>query len=109
VGAATAPGGAAAGSVRGMTVKLHRCPFRFLHTDLDACWKVQRALDEQGIDYEIVTEWRMYPKGSRSRLKQLSGQTNLPVLEFEDGSVYREESSDMAARIRAGELGVSSP
>ena len=27
-----------------------------------------------------------------------------PRIEFEDGRVYREESSDMAARIRAGKL-----
>jgi hypothetical protein len=27
-----------------------------------------------------------------------------PVIEFENGSVYREESKDMAARIRAGRL-----
>lgn len=90
-----------------MAIRLHRCPFRFLHTDLDSCWKVQHALDEQGIDYEIVTEWRLLPKGARTRLKELSGQTDLPVIEFEDGSVYRAESSDMAARIRAGELGTT--
>ena len=35
-------------------LKLHRCSWTFLHTDLDACWKVQRALDEQGVDYEVV-------------------------------------------------------
>jgi len=35
-------------------LKLHRCSWTFLHTDLDACWKVQRALDEQGIEYEVV-------------------------------------------------------
>jgi hypothetical protein len=26
------------------------------------------------------------------------------VIEFEDGTVYREESAEMAARIRAGKL-----
>lgn len=89
-----------------MTIKLHRCPFTFIHNDFDACWKVQKALDDQGIDYEVVKEWR-FPRGRRTRLKELSGQVFLPVIEFEDGTAYRAESADMAARIRAGELGTS--
>lgn len=84
-------------------VKLHRCPFTFLHTDLDSCWKVQRALDEQGIEYEIVKE-PGHPRSRRTELEKLSGQRMLPVIEFEDGSVYREESGDMAATVRSGRL-----
>jgi hypothetical protein len=34
----------------------------------------------------------------------VSGQQSYPVIQFEDGSVYREESKDMAARVRAGKL-----
>ena len=37
---------------------------------------------------------------------RLSGQTKYPVIQFEDGSVYREESRDMAATIKAGLLDV---
>ncbi|MCW2967038.1 MAG: hypothetical protein JWM71_810 [Solirubrobacteraceae bacterium] len=84
-------------------VKLHRCPFLFLHTDVDACWKVQRALDEQGVEYEIVKE-PYFPKSRRTEVERLSGQRLLPVIEFEDGSGYRAESDDMAARIRDGAL-----
>jgi len=84
-------------------VKLHRCPFTFLHTDLDSCWKVQRALDEQGVEYDLVKEPSL-PRSRRKDVIAMSGQNLLPVIEFEDGSVYREESSDMAATIRAGEL-----
>jgi glutathione S-transferase len=83
-------------------VKLHRCSWTFLHTDLDACWRVQRALDEQGIAYEVVKHG--YRKGPRPHLRQLSGQSLLPVIEFENGSAYRTESRDMATRIRAGDL-----
>jgi glutathione S-transferase len=83
-------------------VKLHRCSYTFLHINLDACWKVQRALDEQGIDYEIVKHG--YGKGERPTLHRLSAQRLLPVIEFEDGATYRAESDDMAARIRAGAL-----
>jgi hypothetical protein len=28
----------------------------------------------------------------------------LPVIEFDDGTTYRAESADMAARVRAGQL-----
>jgi hypothetical protein len=83
-------------------VKLHRCSWTFLHTDLDACWKLQRALDEQGIEYEIVKHG--FTKGSRPKVQDLSGQKLLPVIEFEDGHAYRAESDDMAARVRAGAL-----
>lgn len=83
-------------------VKLHRCSWTFLHTDADACWRVQRALDEQGIPYEIVKQG--YGKGPRPSVQALSGQRLLPLIEFEDGRTYRAESREMAARIRAGQL-----
>ena len=88
-------------------VKLHRCPFTFLHTEHDACFKVQKALDEQGIEYEVVKEPVLRPR--RKAVVALSGQPLLPVIEFEDGSAYRAESSDMAATVRAGELFAQSP
>jgi hypothetical protein len=34
-----------------MAVKLHRCSTRW---KFGQCWRVQRALDEQGIAYEVV-------------------------------------------------------
>lgn len=89
-----------------MAIKLHRCPLTFLHTDLDACWRVQRALDEQGIDYEVVKA-PLFPKGRRADVERLSGQHLLPVIEFEDGTAYRAESKDMAARVAAGDLGTT--
>ncbi len=82
------------------TVKLHRCSWTFLHVEMDACWKVEKALKEQGIPYEVVKHG--YGKGSRPDVEKLSGQSKLPVLELADGEVYRAESSDMAARVRAG-------
>jgi glutathione S-transferase len=88
-----------------VAVKLHRCSWTFVHSDREACWKVQHALDEQGIAYEVVKHG--FGKGSRPELQALSGQRLLPVIEFEDGSVYRGESAEMAARVRAGELFVA--
>jgi glutathione S-transferase len=85
-----------------MAVKLHRCSAQWVKINSHPCWKVQKALDEQGIEYELV-KGPLRPS-KRDQLEQLSGQRKYPVIEFEDGRVYREESSDMAARIRAGEL-----
>jgi hypothetical protein len=42
--------------------------------------------------------------GKRADLQRLSGQKLYPVIEFENGSTYREESKDMGASIRAGRL-----
>ena len=84
-------------------IKLHRCPFTFLKTDLDPCYKVQRALDEQGIAYDLIKAPTL-PRSRRKGVIALSGQDRLPVIELPDGSAYREESSEMAATVRAGKL-----
>ena len=83
-------------------VKLHRCSWTFLHTEIDACWRVQKALDEQGVEYEVVKHG--FGKGKRPSVEDVSGQSKLPVLELQDGEVYREESKEMAARVRAGHI-----
>jgi glutaredoxin len=85
------------------SVKLHRCGFTFVHNDMDHCWKVQKALDDQGIDYEVVKEPSL-PRSRRKDVIELSGQKMLPVIEFDDHSVYRAESKDMAATIISGKL-----
>ena len=88
-----------------MAVKLYRCSTMFAKFDAHPCWKVQKALDEQGIEYEVVKG--PLRSGKRDELERVSGQRKYPVIEFEDGTVYREESKEMAAKIRAGELGSS--
>jgi glutathione S-transferase len=88
--------------VPAMAVKLHRCPAMFAKLDAHPCHRVQKALDEQGVEYEVV-KGPLRP-GKRDELERLSGQRKYPVIEFEDGSTYRAESADMAERIRAGEL-----
>ncbi len=84
-------------------VKLHRCSYTFLHTDKDACWKVERALKEQGADYEVVKHG--FRRGTRPQVEEVSGQSLLPVLELADGEVYRADSDEMAARVREGGVG----
>ncbi len=85
-----------------MAVKLHRCSLMFVKNDGHPCWRVQKALDEKGIEYEIV-KGPLLPF-RRGDLKHLSGQGKYPVIEFDDGSTYRDESKDMAKRISDGEL-----
>jgi glutathione S-transferase len=85
-----------------MPVKLHRCSVMWAKMDAHPCARVQKALDEQGIEYEVV-KGPLRP-GKREDLKRISGQSKYPTIEFEDGSAYREESKDMAERIRAGKL-----
>lgn len=84
-------------------VKLHRCPFTFVHNDMDSCWKVQKALNDQGIEYEVIKE-PIFPRSRRKDVLRISGQHWLPTIEFEDGSAYREESKAMAETINAGRL-----
>ncbi len=85
-----------------MAIKLHRCPNIWVKLRGHPCWKVQKALDEQGIEYEVVKQ--PWSRRKRDEVKRLSGQSAYPVIEFEDGSVYREQSKDMAETIRAGQL-----
>ena len=85
-----------------MAVKLHRCSNEWVKLSGHPCWKVQKALDEAGVDYEIVKGPAR--RGKRDEIARMSGQRKYPVIEFEDGSVYREESADMAATIAAGQL-----
>ncbi len=85
-----------------MAVKLHRCSTMWAKIGAHPCWRVQKALDEMGIEYEVVKG--PVSRSKRDQLAALSGQRLYPVIEFEDGSVYREESRNMAERIRAGKL-----
>ena len=81
-----------------IAVKLHRCKNLWVKGP-HPCWNVQKALDEAGVNYEVVKEkWF----GDRPETVSRTGQKRFPWIEFEDRSVYREESKDMAERIRAG-------
>jgi len=85
-----------------MAIKLHRCSATWAKVGAHPCHRVQKALDERGIEYEVVKGPTRPSK--REELQRISRQRKYPTIEFEDGSVYREESADMAKRIRAGGL-----
>ena len=86
-----------------MAVKLHRCKNVWAKFGGHPCWKVQKALNEMGVEYEVVRlPWP--GRGQRENIVAHTGQDKYPAIEFEDGTWYREESNDMAATIRAGKL-----
>ena len=100
-----------------MAVKLHRCGTMWLKVGSHPCWRAQKALEDAGIDYEVVKHSKS--RGTRTMLAirqvslciaaspdyvELTGQTTLPAIELEDGTVIREESKDLCARIREGGL-----
>src|SRR5689334_9573887 len=85
-----------------MPIRLHRCPLSFIKTKGHGCWVTQQALDEAGIDYELVKEPLRRPK--RVEVKRLTGQEMLPVIEFEDGTAIREEGAVFVEMIRTGRL-----
>ncbi len=87
-----------------MSVKLHRCSIMFMKNNAHPCWRVQKALDEAGVEYEIVKH-PAFPRSRRSAYVELTGgESALPAIELEDGTVIREESKDLAERIREGRL-----
>jgi hypothetical protein len=89
----------------GVAVKLHRCSTQWVKIKAHPCWNVETALREAGVEYERVPG--PVRRSKRSALEALTGQRLYPAIEFEDGTVYRAQSKEMVARIRAGELGSS--
>jgi glutathione S-transferase len=85
-----------------MAIRLYRCPLSFVKTNGHGCWQAQKALDEAGIDYELVKVPQRRPK--REEVIRLTGQEMVPVIQFEDGSVLREEGKVLAEMIRSGRL-----
>ncbi len=86
-----------------MAVQLHRCGHLWAKFGLHPCWAVQKALDDAGVEYEIVKESWPGRKG-RTAVIEGTGQNSLPAIELEDGTWYREQSADMAKAIRAGKF-----
>jgi glutathione S-transferase len=85
-----------------MAVKLYRCGNLWVKLDGHPCWRVQKALDEQGVEYDVVRG--PFRSAKRTELERVSGQRKYPVIVFEDGTVYRAESKVMAERVRSGQL-----
>lgn len=85
-----------------MAVKLHRCPNLWVKIGAHPCWKIEKALQAAGVEYEVVPG--PLRRGKRDDMEKHTGQRLYPAIEFENGTWYREESKDMAATIAAGRL-----
>jgi hypothetical protein len=85
-----------------MAIKLHRCRNVWVKLGGHPCWKVQKALDEARIAYEV--DRMPWSPRKRDETERRTGERKYPWIEFEDGSIYREESKDMARRIKEGKL-----
>ena len=85
-----------------MAIKVLGCGNAWVHVGAHPCWRVEKALNDMGIEYERVK----LPTGrsNREQIMELTGQERYPAIQFEDGRAYREESKDMARTIRDGKL-----
>ena len=85
-----------------MAVILHRCKNVWVKLPGHPCWTVQKALDEQGIEYTV--DRGPVRRKTRDAMVEHTGQRLYPAIEFEDGTWYREESKDMVRTIKEGTL-----
>jgi hypothetical protein len=86
-----------------MAVKLYRCGNMWAKFGTHPCWRVQKALDKQGIQYEVVPgPWPR--RKNRTAVIEGTGQPLYPAIQFDNGTWYREQSADMARTIRDGKL-----
>jgi hypothetical protein len=85
-----------------MAVKLHRCSNHWVKLDGHPCWKVEKALMDMGVDFELAPG--PVRRSKRDLMEEHTGQRKYPAIEFENGTWYREESKDMERAIRNGKL-----
>jgi hypothetical protein len=85
-----------------MAVKLHRCGGQWVKITAHPCWRVEKALQDMGIEYERVPG--PLSRSKRETVAAATGQRLYPAIQFEDGSWYREESKAMERTIRDGKL-----
>jgi hypothetical protein len=84
-----------------MAVKLYRCSTMWIKGP-HPCWKVQKALDEAGIEYELVKG--PVRRSKRTEYEQLTGQKLYPAIQLEDGTVIKRDSKELVEMIRSGNL-----
>jgi hypothetical protein len=85
-----------------MAVKLLRCSGQWVKIKGHPCWRIESALVDMGIEYERVS--LPWPHWKRQAIKEATGGIFYPAIEFDDGTVYREQSADMERTIREGRL-----
>ena len=56
-----------------MAVKLHRCKNEWVKIGGHPCWRVQKALDEASVEYEIVHERPTFRRAARENTIKRTG------------------------------------
>ena len=88
-----------------MAVKLLRCSGQWVKVSGHPCRRVEKALIDMEIEYETVAGAALpWQRDERAELIEKTGANRYPAIEFENGSVYRDESKAMEEAIRAGKL-----
>jgi glutathione S-transferase len=86
-----------------MAVKLHRCSNDWVRCEGHPCWRVQHALDEAHVPYEVVTH-PAFPRTERTEYIALTGHRTLPAIELPDGTIVHRDSKALVKMIEAGEI-----
>jgi glutathione S-transferase len=89
-----------------MAMKFHRCSNMWVKLGGHPCWRAQKALDAAGVEYELVLHSGL--RFRRPEVEAMTGQRKVPFIEFEDGTIL-QESSEIAARTKAGTLAPTPP
>jgi hypothetical protein len=84
-----------------MAVKLYRCSNTWVKGP-HPCWQVQKALDEAGIEYELVLG--PFRRSKRDQMVELTGQRVYPAIHREDGEVVKKSSNELVEMIKAGDF-----
>ncbi|HEU0195339.1 MAG TPA: glutathione S-transferase N-terminal domain-containing protein [Gaiellales bacterium] len=84
-----------------MTMKLHRCSATWVKIGGHPCWRAQKALDDAGIEYELVLHSGL--RFRRPEVQEQFGQRALPIVVLDDGTDVRG-SQEIARRANEGTL-----
>ena len=87
-----------------MAVKLYRCSNMWIKGP-HPCWKVQKALDDAGVEYEVVKG--PLRRSKRTEMEQLTGQRLYPAIVLDDGTVIKTDSKELIEMIDSGQIGGS--
>jgi glutathione S-transferase len=82
-------------------MKFHRCSATWARLGGHPCWRAQKALDDAGIEYELVLHSGL--RFRRAEVQERFGQRALPIVELDDGTVVRD-SQEIARRAAEGTL-----
>jgi hypothetical protein len=84
-----------------MAVKLYRCSNSWVKGP-HPCWQVQKALDEAGVEYEVVAG--PYRRSKRDQMVELTGQRIYPAIQLENNDVVKKSSKELVEMIKAGDF-----